>query len=130
MTRTLPACLLCVGATVACAAPPSAPEAASATPGPATDVVELSAADIRDGLTSGAFTSRALTQAYLDRIAAIDDAGPRLDAVIELNPSALQVADALDAERRSGKVRSALHGMLEQLTRARTKPEYRPTLTP
>lgn len=111
MTRTLPACLLCVGATVACAAPPSAPEAASATPGPATDVVELSAADIRDRLTSGAFTSRALTQAYLDRIAAIDDAGPRLDAVIELNPSALQVADALDAERRSGKVRSALHGM-------------------
>jgi amidase len=110
MTRTLPAWLLFVGVTVACAAPPSAPAAASA-PASAIDVVELSAADIHDRLTRGTLTSHALTQAYLDRIAAIDDAGPRLDAVIELNPSALEVADALDGERRSGKVRSSLHGI-------------------
>ena len=104
VTRAFPAWLLCVGVTVACAPP-------SIAPGPAIDVVELSAADIRDRLTSGSLTSRALTQAYLDRIAAIDAAGPKLNAVIELNPSALQVADSLDAERRSGKVRSALHGV-------------------
>ena len=56
---------------------------------PAPDVVEFSAADARSRLGAGTLTSRALTQAYLDRIAAIDDAGPRLNAVIELNPDAL-----------------------------------------
>jgi amidase len=56
-------------------------------------------------------TSRALTQAYLDRIAGIDDAGPRLNAVIEINPQALTEADALDAERKAGKVRGPLHGL-------------------
>ncbi|HLT45201.1 MAG TPA: amidase, partial [Luteimonas sp.] len=50
-------------------------------------------------------------QAYLDRIAAVDDAGPRLGAVIELNPDALEEADALDAERKAGKVRGPLHGI-------------------
>ena len=72
MTRTLPTWLLFVGVSVACAARPSAPAAAAA---PAIDVVELSATDIRDRLTRGALTSRALTQAYLDRIAAIDMPG-------------------------------------------------------
>ncbi len=56
-------------------------------------------------------SSRALTQAYLDRIAAIDDAGPRLNAVIEINPNALAEADARDAEQKAGKPRGALHGI-------------------
>ena len=60
---------------------------------------------------SGALTSRTLTQAYLDRIAAIDDAGPTLNAVIETNPNALQDAEALDAERKAGKLRGPLHGI-------------------
>src|SRR5690606_22563000 len=51
------------------------------------------------------------TRAYLDRIAAIDDAGPRLNAVIELNPRALEGADARDAERKAGNVRGPLHGI-------------------
>ena len=59
------------------------------------DVVELSAADAQARLAAGTLTSRALTQAYLDRIAAIDDAGPRLNAVIEINP------DGADAGRRA-----------------------------
>jgi amidase len=80
-------------------------------PPPALDVVELSATTIRERLAAGTLTSRALTQAYLDRIAAMDDAGPRLDAVIELNPSALAEADALDAERKAGKLRGPLHGI-------------------
>src|SRR3546814_15475709 len=41
----------------------------------------------------------------------IDDAGPRLNAVIELNPDALEEADARDAEREAGKVRGPLHGI-------------------
>jgi amidase len=56
-------------------------------------------------------TSHALTQAYLDRIAAIDKAGPALNSVIELNPDALKEADALDAERKAGKLRGPLHGI-------------------
>ena len=75
------------------------------------DVVELSATDARDRMAAGTLTSDALTQAYLDRIAEVDDAGPKLNAVIEINPTALQDADALDAERKAGKVRGPLHGI-------------------
>ena len=47
------------------------------------DVVELGVADAQRKMASGAFTARALTQAYLDRIDAIDRAGPTLNSVIE-----------------------------------------------
>ena len=60
---------------------------------------------------SGQLTSEALTRAYLDRIKAIDDEGPKLDAVIEINPNAVAEASALDAERNAGKVRGPLHGI-------------------
>lgn len=78
---------------------------------PAIDVVELSATAARERMKAGTLTSRALTQAYLDRIAAIDDAGPMLNSVIELNPTALSDAETLDRERREGKVRGPLHGI-------------------
>jgi amidase len=57
------------------------------------------------------YTSRRLCADYLARIAAIDKAGPRLNAVIELNPDALRIADELDKERRAGKLRGPLHGI-------------------
>jgi amidase len=75
------------------------------------DVVELNGADARERMMAGTLTSRELTRAYLDRIAAVDDDGPRLNAVIEINPNALSQADALDAERKAGKVRGPLHGL-------------------
>lgn len=62
-------------------------------------------------MTAGTLTSRALTQAYLDRIAQVDDSGDRLDSVIEINGAALADADRLDTERKSGKVRGPLHGI-------------------
>jgi len=62
-------------------------------------------------MASGELTSAALTQAYLDRIARVDDAGPTLGAVIELNPQAIAEATALDAERKAGKLRGPLHGI-------------------
>lgn len=84
-------------------------------PGNATpsgiDVVELSATDAQSRMTSGQLTSAALTRAYLDRIAKIDDGGPKLDAVIEINPKAADEAAALDAERKAGKVRGPMHGI-------------------
>src|SRR6185503_18518980 len=67
--------------------PPSAPPASTSTGTP--DVVELDATEARDRMAAGTVTSRSLTQGYLNRIAAIDDAGPRLNAVIEINPTAL-----------------------------------------
>jgi amidase len=56
----------------------------------------------------GKRSSREVTEAYLARIRAID---PILHAVIELNPDALAIADAMDAERKAGKVRGPLHGI-------------------
>jgi amidase len=96
--------------TAACAAPET--QAPPATPvRSSVDVVELSAMEARDRMTAGTLTARQLTQAYLDRIAAVDDEGPRLNAVIEVNAAALSDADALDAERKAGKVRGPLHGV-------------------
>ena len=62
-------------------------------------------------LNAGTLTSRALTEAYLDRIARIDRAGVHLNAVIEINSHAAADAEALDAERRAGRVRGPLHGL-------------------
>ena len=75
------------------------------------EVVELGVADAQQRMTEGAFTARALAQAYLDRIAALDRAGPTLNSVIETSPTALDEADALDAERARGRVRGPLHGI-------------------
>src|SRR5258708_1087847 len=56
-------------------------------------------------------TSRTITELYLKRIDAIDKAGPKLNAVIQINPDALSMADAMDKERANGKVRGPLHGI-------------------
>jgi amidase len=78
---------------------------------PAYDVEERSIAQLQADLSSGVVTSEQLVQAYLDRIAAIDDAGPNLNSVLSLNPNALAEARALDAERAAGRVRGPLHGI-------------------
>ena len=62
-------------------------------------------------LARGDITSRELTQQYIDRIAAMDRQGPSLRAVLEINPDALQIADARDADRRARKPAGALHGI-------------------
>jgi amidase len=106
-------CLVLVLAVLAVACRDTA-VSAPATPTPpqlTVDVVELSAVEARDRMAAGTLTSSSLVQAYLDRIASIDDAGPRLNAVIELNSSALTEAAALDAERTGGSVRGPLHGI-------------------
>ncbi|GAB3636599.1 amidase [Hymenobacter arcticus] len=74
------------------------------------DVIELSINDLQKALQDG-YTSRRLCQAYLSRIAAIDKTGPGLNAIIELNPDALRIADDLDKERKAGKLRGPLHGI-------------------
>src|SRR3546814_1017771 len=81
------------------------------SPEPAFSVLEADIAGIQQAMHDGTLTSHELVQAYLDRIAAIDDAGPGLNAVIELNPDTLSEADQRDAERRQGRVRGPLHGV-------------------
>src|SRR5690349_137967 len=54
------------------------------------------------------YSSRALTEAYLKRIEALDRG--QVNSMIELNPEALAIADALDRERKTGRVRGPLHG--------------------
>jgi amidase len=69
---------------------------------------EASIEELQASMASGSLTSRAVTEAYLARIETVD---PRLRSVLETNPDALGIADALDAERRSGRVRGPLHGI-------------------
>lgn len=88
--------------------PDSKPASAQA---PAFAFEEADIAGLQARMARNELSSHALTQAYLDRIAAVDKAGPTLNAIIELNPDALKEADARDAERRAGKVRGPLHGI-------------------
>ena len=75
------------------------------------DVEERTLAELQAELAAGRIGSADLVTAYVDRIARIDRAGPRLASVIELNPDALEIARALDAERTARGGRGPLHGM-------------------
>src|SRR5450830_993830 len=85
----------------------------AATPkgSPGSSLLEAGALEQQAAMQAGRITSLALVDQYLARIAAIDKAGPRLNAIIELNPDARDIARALDAERRAGKLRGPLHGI-------------------
>jgi amidase len=72
---------------------------------------EITIDALQQAMQSGKYTSRSITEMYLKRIAAIDKSGPGLNAIIELNPDALSIADALDAERKAGKLRGPMHGI-------------------
>ncbi|PIE36530.1 hypothetical protein CSA56_00155 [candidate division KSB3 bacterium] len=72
---------------------------------------EYTIAELQQKMSTGAYTARTITEAYLTRIEQLDKQGPALHAVIELNPDALAIADSLDTERRGKRVRSSLHGI-------------------
>ncbi|HEY8145200.1 MAG TPA: amidase [Kofleriaceae bacterium] len=74
-------------------------------------IEELTVADLQKMMGAGEQTARSITEAYLRRIDALDRRGPELRAVIEVNPDAAALADALDAERKQGKLRGPLHGI-------------------
>ena len=75
------------------------------------DVMETSIDDIHAAFKSGRLTARRLVQDYLDRIKAYDKQGPTINAIITLNPRALDEADRLDtAYAKSGLV-GPLHGI-------------------
>lgn len=90
-------------------------EASAAEPkafdAPPFELEEATVADLQKRMASGALTSRRIVEAYLGRIEALDRRGPSLGSVIETNPDALSIADALDAERRAKGPRGPLHGV-------------------
>jgi len=94
----------------ACQYVPATPAATSTTP-PKFELDEVSLADLASGLQQGKWTSERLVQLYLARIDAVDRNGPKLNAVLALNPDAAAIAAQLDRERKDGHLRGPLHGI-------------------
>ena len=90
---------------------PAEPAVAEPVAVPPFELDEATVADLQTRMATGEMTARRLTEAYLARIAALDRRGPELRSVIETNPDALPIADALDAERKAKGPRGPLHGI-------------------
>jgi amidase len=96
------------------AAAPSArnPVPAGATYSPREfELQDATIAELQSAMQSGKYTSRKLVELYLQRIDELDQAGPKLNQVLETNPDALEIADAMDRERKSKGPRGPLHGI-------------------
>src|SRR6266508_2590624 len=103
-----------VAAAVGCNRHPQSPVSVASNQAPAVGSFELdekTIAELQEAMKSGGLTARSIAEKYLSRIAAIDKQGPRLNSVIELNPDAGAIADALDAERKTKGPRGPLHGI-------------------
>jgi amidase len=72
---------------------------------------EKTVAELQDMMRRGELTSVELTKYYINRIVRLDQNGPGVNSVLELNPDALEIAKNADQERRDGKVRGPLHGL-------------------
>jgi amidase len=75
------------------------------------ELEEMTIAAMQEAMSSGRYTSRRLTELYLQRIADLDGRGPALRSISETNPDALAIASALDEERKSKGARGPLHGI-------------------
>jgi amidase len=78
---------------------------------PQFELDEITIAELNAGMQSGKYTARTIAEKYLSRIQSIDKSGPTLNSVIELNPDALAIADALDKERKEKGSRGPMHGI-------------------
>ncbi len=79
--------------------------------GPFSQLEEATIHDLQEAMASGQVTSQQLTERYIARIVALDQSGPMLRSVIEVNPDALDIARQLDEERQAQGIRSPLHGI-------------------
>ncbi|MBC7931794.1 MAG: amidase, partial [Rubrivivax sp.] len=84
---------------------------ATPRPGIIFEWEELTAVELQRWMASGKQTARKIAEKYLARIEEVDRRGPALGSVIETNPDAYAIADALDRERKAGRVRGPLHGV-------------------
>ncbi len=94
-----------------CSGPATEKAGHEPTPPDTFELNETSILQLQQDLQSGKYTSEKLVSMYLDRIERIDRTGPKLNSVIEINPAALDIARKMDRERKSGNVRSPLHGI-------------------
>src|SRR5687767_8813647 len=78
---------------------------------PDFELEEMTITQLQAAMKLGRFTSKSLIAKYMDHISDIDRDGPRLNSVIELNPEASAIAERLDAERKTGRIRGPLHGI-------------------
>jgi amidase len=78
---------------------------------PDFELNEESISSLGEKMAAGKYSSEQVTNLYLKRIEEIDKKGPLLNSVIELNPEALNIAKAMDEERKAGKTRGPLHGI-------------------
>jgi len=78
---------------------------------PAFEYAEATITELQRAQGEGKLQARSIAEAYFARMDAIDRAGPGLNSVIERNPDALDIADALDRERKERGPRSVLHGI-------------------
>ncbi|HEV2350896.1 MAG TPA: amidase [Terriglobia bacterium] len=75
------------------------------------DLDEITIDALQDGMRSGQFTARSITEKYLARIREIDKGGPALNSVIELNLDAMAIAEEMDRERKAKGSRGPMHGI-------------------
>jgi amidase len=78
---------------------------------PAFELDEITIADLQEGMKSGKYTARSIAEKYLAHIDQIDRRGPTINCVIQANPDALAIADAMDKERKEKGPRGPLHGI-------------------
>ena len=78
---------------------------------PTGDPTEATVADLQAAMTAGQLNAISLVNFYQTRIATLDQKGPKVNSIIEVNPDAQAIALQLDAERRAGRVRGPLHGI-------------------
>ncbi len=78
---------------------------------PFSHLEETTIAELQAAMRAGQVTAHQIVEMYLERIATFDRGGPMLNAVLEINPDALAIADALDRERREQGPRGPLHGI-------------------
>ncbi|HEV7927584.1 MAG TPA: amidase [Verrucomicrobiae bacterium] len=102
------AAALAISATVAVAAEPTAQQIFHVS---SSEWDEATVSQMRSALLSGRLTAAALTRHYLRRIRDLDRRGPKLNSVIEINPDAVSIAQALDRERKARGPRGPLHGI-------------------
>lgn len=78
---------------------------------PDFELAEMSIEQLQQKMASGELSSQKITELYLQHIEAIDENGPKLNSVIEVNPEALSIAKQMDEERQQGNLRGLLHGL-------------------
>lgn len=77
----------------------------------AFELEEITISELQESMRVGKYTARLIAEKYLERIDAVDKHGPAVNSVIETNPEALAIAEALDKERKEKGTRGPLHGI-------------------